>query len=131
MRGFGVVQACFAHEGQMDKLAAAVGIDPVEIRLLNAMETGDRLITGQVIENVAPVAECIRETAALPLPDEPVGGHDGDPMRLPGGAGLTADRSTHPPWHRLGRLDQEPDVQRDVRRLLDRSSAGWPMALPR
>ena len=91
MRGFGVVQACFAHEGQMDKLAAACGLDAVEIRLLNAMETGDRLITGQVIENVAPVARCIRETAALPLPDSPVGGHDGDPLHLPGGAGLTAD----------------------------------------
>ncbi|HQZ35389.1 MAG TPA: xanthine dehydrogenase subunit D [Ilumatobacteraceae bacterium] len=91
MRGFGVVQACFAHEGQMDKLAAAVGSDPVAIRLLNAMETGDRLITGQVIENVAPVARCIRETAALPLPSQPVGGHDGDPLRLPGGSGLTAD----------------------------------------
>lgn len=92
MRGFGVVQACFAHEAQMDKLAAAIGLDPVEIRLLNAMQTGDRLITGQVVESVAPVARAIRETAALPLPDEPVGGHDGDPMRLPGGAGLTADR---------------------------------------
>jgi xanthine dehydrogenase D subunit len=91
MRGFGVVQACFAHEGQMDKLAAACGLDPVEIRLLNAMETGDALITGQVIKNVAPVAECIRQTAALPLPDAPVGGRDGDPMHLPGGAGLTAD----------------------------------------
>ncbi len=93
MRGFGVVQACFAHEGQMDKLAAACGMDPVDIRLLNAMETGDTLITGQVIENVAPVAECIRQTAALPLPDVPVGGLDGDPMALPGGAGLTADAS--------------------------------------
>ena len=93
MRGFGVVQACFAHEGQMDKLAAACGLDPVEIRLLNAMETGDALITGQTIENVAPVAECIRLTAALPLPDTPVGGLDGDPMHLPGGAGLTADVS--------------------------------------
>jgi xanthine dehydrogenase D subunit len=92
MRGFGVVQACFAHEGQMDRLAAACAIDPVEIRLRNAMETGDRLITGQVIHNVAPVARCIRETAALPLPSEPVGGHDGDPMRLPGGAGRTADQ---------------------------------------
>jgi xanthine dehydrogenase D subunit len=92
MRGFGVVQACFAHESQMDKLAAACGLDPVEVRLRNAMETGDRLITGQVVHSVAPVARCIRETAALPLPDEPVGGHDGDPMRLPGGAGRTADR---------------------------------------
>ncbi|MEO7397265.1 MAG: molybdopterin cofactor-binding domain-containing protein, partial [Ilumatobacteraceae bacterium] len=91
MRGFGVVQACFAHESQMDKLAAACGIGTIDIRLLNAMETGDSLITGQVIESVAPVARCIRETAALPLPDEPVGGHDLDPMRLPGGAGRTAD----------------------------------------
>ncbi len=93
MRGFGVVQACFAHEAQMDKLAAACELDVVEIRLRNAMITGDKLITGQIIDNVAPVARCIRETAALPLPDEPVGGHDGDPMRLPGGAGRTADAS--------------------------------------
>ncbi len=91
MRGFGVVQACFAHEGQMDKLAAAVGLDPVEIRLRNAMETGDTLITGQVMTSNAPVTRCILETAELPLPDEPVGGHDHDPLRLPGGAGLTAD----------------------------------------
>ena len=40
---------------QMDKLAAACGLDPVEIRLRNAMQTGDALITGQVVESVAPV----------------------------------------------------------------------------
>jgi xanthine dehydrogenase D subunit len=98
MRGFGVVQACFAHESQMDKLALACGLDPVEIRLRNAMRTGDPLITGQPVMNVAPVERCIRDTAALPLPDAPVGGlpmGDGslDVMRLPGGAGLTADAS--------------------------------------
>jgi CO/xanthine dehydrogenase Mo-binding subunit len=93
MRGFGVVQACFAHESQMDRLAEACGLDPVEIRLRNAMRTGDPLITGQIVESVAPVERCIRETAALPLPDEPIGGFDGDPMRLPGGAGRTADAS--------------------------------------
>ena len=55
----------------MDKLAAACGLDPVEIRLRNAIETGDLLITGQVgRERGAPVARCIRETAALPLPAE-------------------------------------------------------------
>ncbi len=91
MRGFGVVQACFAHESQMDRLAEACGLDPVEIRLRNAIATGDVMITGQVLESVAPVARCIRETAALPMPAEPVGGIDGDPLRLPGGAGLTAD----------------------------------------
>ena len=91
MRGFGVVQACFAHESQMDKLAAACGLSPVDIRLKNAMQTGDRLITGQVVESVAPVARCIRETAALPLPD-PLP-DDPDPLMIPGGSGLTARRS--------------------------------------
>jgi xanthine dehydrogenase D subunit len=96
MRGFGVVQACFAHESQMDKLAVACGLDPIELRLRNAMRTGDRLITGQVVESVAPVERCIRETVALPMPDTPVGvapdvAEAIDPMRLPGGAGLTAD----------------------------------------
>ncbi|NND76302.1 MAG: xanthine dehydrogenase subunit D [Ilumatobacter sp.] len=98
MRGFGAVQACFAYETQMDRLAAACDVDPVDLRILNAMRTGDTLITGQPVLNVAPVAECIRETAALPLPDEPVGGApmpDGGPdvMKLPGGAGRTADAS--------------------------------------
>ena len=91
MRGFGVVQACFAHESQLDLLAEACGLDPVEVRVRNAIRTGDRLITGQVLRNVAPVERCLRETEALPFPDEPIGGLDGDPIRLPGGAGRTAD----------------------------------------
>jgi CO/xanthine dehydrogenase Mo-binding subunit len=90
MRGFGVVQACYAHESQMEKLAAALGMSPVDVRLVNAMETGDRLITGQVMDSVAPVAECIRETAAIPLPpDLPADPHELD---LPGGSGLTSRR---------------------------------------
>lgn len=91
MRGFGVVQACFAHESQMDKLAAACGMDPVEIRLKNAMRTGDKLITGQVMESVAPVERCIRETAALPLPSALA--ETPDVLALPGGSGLTARTS--------------------------------------
>ena len=91
MRGFGVVQACFAHESQMDKIAAAVGKSPVEIRLINAMVTGDPLITGQIMESVAPVARCISETDAIPLP-EPLGVSVNE-LSLPGGSGLTASRS--------------------------------------
>ena len=90
MRGFGVVQACFAHEGQMDKLAAAVGTDPVSIRLLNAMETGDTLITGQPVESVAPVARLIRETNEIPLPAALPS--DANELDLPGGSGITAER---------------------------------------
>ena len=32
MRGFGAVQVAFAHEAQMDELAAALGMDPVDDR---------------------------------------------------------------------------------------------------
>src|SRR5215211_2101355 len=46
MRGFGAVQTCFAHEAQMDKLAEALELDPVELRRRNAMSTGSTLPTG-------------------------------------------------------------------------------------
>jgi len=88
MRGFGVVQACYAHESQMDRLAEACGLSHVEIRLRNAMKTGDTLITGQPVESVAPVERCIRETDALPLPPPlPV---TPNALQLPGGTGLTS-----------------------------------------
>ncbi|HXF81791.1 MAG TPA: xanthine dehydrogenase subunit D [bacterium] len=84
MRGFGAVQACFAYEAQMDKLAARLGIDPVALRLRNALATGAVLPTGQVIRGTAPVREVIRRCAAIPLPAEPV---ERDPLTYPGGAG--------------------------------------------
>jgi len=86
MRGFGVVQACFAHEAQMDLLAEACAIDPVELRLRNALAPGDELLTGQRIEGTLPVREVIRACAGLPLP-EPAAD---DPLARPGGAGRTA-----------------------------------------
>ena len=90
MRGFGAVQVCFGHEAQMDRLAAACGLDPVEVRLRNALDHGDLMITGQRIDGVLPVARVIRETAALPaLPEDRA---DGEVMSRPGGAGRTADR---------------------------------------
>ena len=87
MRGFGAVQSCFAHEAQMDKLAAALDIDPVELRLLNALEPGDRLPTGQLITGTLPVADVIRRCMELPVPEAEE--LPRDPLRLPGGSGNT------------------------------------------
>jgi CO/xanthine dehydrogenase Mo-binding subunit len=87
MRGFGAVQVCFAHEAQMDKLAAELDIDPVELRLLNALAPGDVLPTGQRLSGSLPVAEVIRRAAALPMPEPE--GLPRDPLRLPGGSGNT------------------------------------------
>src|SRR3954468_20627398 len=69
MRGFGAVQTCFAGEAQMDKLAGALAIDPVELRLLNALAPGDTLPTGQRITGSLPVREVIKRAAALPMPE--------------------------------------------------------------
>lgn len=81
MRGFGSVQNCYAHEAQMDKLAAALGMDPVELRMRNAVDTGAELITGQRVEGPAPVAELLRRVRGMPLPEAAGGG----PESLPGG----------------------------------------------
>src|SRR2546429_9151037 len=87
MRGFGAVQSCFAHEAQMDKLAAELGIDSVELRLRNALAPGDTLPTGQRITGSFPAAEVIRRAAALSVPEPEE--LPRDPIRLPGGAGNT------------------------------------------
>jgi xanthine dehydrogenase D subunit len=87
MRGFGAVQVCFGHESQMDKLAARLGMDPVDLRLRNALATGDVLPTGQRVTGAAPVAECIRSALAHPLPPAVGDGW----LERPGGAGRTAD----------------------------------------
>ncbi|HEV2477849.1 MAG TPA: molybdopterin cofactor-binding domain-containing protein, partial [Candidatus Dormibacteraeota bacterium] len=68
MRGFGSVQNCYAHEAQMDKLAAALRMDPVELRRRNAMETGSQMITGQVIDGPVPVAELLKRVKGFPMP---------------------------------------------------------------
>lgn len=45
-RGFGGPQAIFAAESQMNKLAEALGMDPVEIRMRNLLNEGDLLSVG-------------------------------------------------------------------------------------
>ncbi|GHF25656.1 oxidoreductase [Streptomyces mashuensis] len=92
MRGFGAVQACFAYEAQMDKLADALGTDPVELRRRNAMSQGSVMPTGQVVDAPAPVAELLRRVKALPMPPErqwETAGGACDLRALPGGLSNT------------------------------------------
>ncbi|MGY1619530.1 xanthine dehydrogenase subunit D [Geodermatophilus sp. SYSU D00691] len=87
MRGFGCVQAAFAHEALMDELADVLGMDPVEIRQKNGMREGDRNITGQLIDSAAPVAELLQKVKDMPLPPEPEG--ERDLLTLPGAVSNT------------------------------------------
>jgi xanthine dehydrogenase D subunit len=84
MRGFGAVQTCFAHEAQMDKLAAALDMDPVELRRRNALSTGSTLPTGAPVRCPAPVAELLERVAAMPAPP-PEPPDSADIRQRPGG----------------------------------------------
>jgi CO/xanthine dehydrogenase Mo-binding subunit len=63
MRGFGVPQVTFACEQQMDLLAEQLKLDPLEIRLRNALETGSVLATGAVVRQTVGLRETVQEAA--------------------------------------------------------------------
>jgi CO/xanthine dehydrogenase Mo-binding subunit len=53
MRGFGAPQVCFAYESQMDDIATALKIDPMELRMMNLLKNGSLSPTGQTLQSVA------------------------------------------------------------------------------
>ncbi len=60
MRGFGVPQVCLAMERQMDELAARLGLDPLEMRLKNALDQGKVSQWGQVMGPGVGVKACLK-----------------------------------------------------------------------
>ena len=72
MRGFGVTALDFALECQMDKLAVATGMDPLEFRMLNAYRDGDMKAHRREAKNCALIecAQVAAEKANWPLRDE-------------------------------------------------------------
>jgi len=64
MRGFGVTPASFALEMQMEKIAKVVGMDPWEIRFLNAYRDGDMKPHQKVVED-ATLIEVMQAAAEL------------------------------------------------------------------
>ena len=61
-RGFGVPQVCWAYESQMDDIARRLGIDPLELRLKNLVEEGDRFVTGDELVSVG-IGDCLKRAA--------------------------------------------------------------------
>jgi len=60
-RGFGAPQTQFAIEVHMDRIAAALQLDPVRLRDLNALRPGDTTATGQRLGNDCSAREVLRE----------------------------------------------------------------------
>ena len=65
MRGFGMPQAHFACECQMDALARATGLDPLEIRLRNGLQQGSELPVGVTVSNGEDIKFCLQKVAEL------------------------------------------------------------------
>ena len=59
-RGFGVTQSCFAIESALDEMAKKVGIDPFEIRMINALKPGDVMPNGQIAGIDTGIVECLK-----------------------------------------------------------------------
>jgi len=64
-RGFGAPQAAFIYESQMDDLARKLGMDPLEIRLLNGVETGTRMHTGVVVREGKAMKASLNKAAEM------------------------------------------------------------------
>ncbi len=76
MRGFGAMQTVFGYESQMDRVARALGVDPVAVRRVNALRRGDTLPVGQVLETHVAIPELAeRAWAELGPPTPPRAPH--------------------------------------------------------
>ena len=62
MRGLGAPQAFFATESQMNMAAEDLGIDPIDLRLKNAMRPGDEIPDIATVSTCA-FSECLEEVA--------------------------------------------------------------------
>ena len=90
MRGVGITQVTFALESQMDELARALGLDPLEFRRRNFLRSGDLMAAGQKVARHLPMEETARRAweALGPAP-----GRDGGPRKLRVGRGIASNLS--------------------------------------
>lgn len=62
-RGFGGPQAHFAAESHMDLIAKKIGMDPLDLRLLNILKPGSLTATSQVVDEACGLEECVKRAA--------------------------------------------------------------------
>ncbi|MBI4322412.1 MAG: molybdopterin-dependent oxidoreductase [Chloroflexi bacterium] len=60
-RGFGINQVNFALESTLDELARKLGMDPIELRLKNALRNGNLTITGEKLKRGVAIGAVLRE----------------------------------------------------------------------
>lgn len=63
-RGFGQPQVCFANESLIDELAEKIGIDPLELRLKNALKPNSRTSTNQKLGSSCGLTETLKKASS-------------------------------------------------------------------
>jgi CO/xanthine dehydrogenase Mo-binding subunit len=91
VRGFAAAAGCVAAEAQLDRLAATLGLDPVQLRLRTALEPTDPLPTGQLLPGVPAVGPLLCTVEEAPLPGRR---RATAAAELPGGVLGTASNAT-------------------------------------
>jgi xanthine dehydrogenase molybdenum-binding subunit len=76
-RGFGVTQSGFAMECQMDVLAEALGMSPLELRRKNILAPGKRTLAGQLLKESCGLPQCL-EAVAAEMEKHPLVAAEGD-----------------------------------------------------
>jgi CO/xanthine dehydrogenase Mo-binding subunit len=101
MRGFGITGVDFAIECHMDKIAHTVGIDPIELRILNAYRDGDMKAHRRLAKNTALIECChvAADKAQWPLSREALAASS-----LRGGGGERAAIPAHTALDRHGEV---------------------------
>ena len=101
MRGFGITGVDFAIEAHMDKVAEAVGMNPIELRLLNAYRDGDMKAHRRIAKNCAYIewVQVVAEKAGVKLAP-----HLAALSSLKDGGGARAQMPPHTVTDELGRV---------------------------
>jgi carbon-monoxide dehydrogenase large subunit len=86
MRGFGMAEIHWGIEQHIDQMAQQLGLDPVQVRLLNCLKDGQETLTGMTM-HATGLSECIRRAADAIGWDRPSSAPGGGKAR---GKGLAA-----------------------------------------
>ncbi len=102
MRGFGITGVDFAIEAHMDKVAEAVGINPVDLRILNAYRDGDMKAHRRLAKNCALIECCqvVAEKAGIRISPEAKAASS-----LAGGGGTRAELPSRTATDESGRIE--------------------------
>lgn len=96
-RGFGIPQVAWAHESQMDCLADALGMDPLQLRLHNVLNEGDTFSTGEAMRENMHYQELLRTAAEkVGWADGPGPFRDGHKVRARGISAIIKGMSAFP-----------------------------------